>query len=350
MRFLGRSFIVFLLWCMSGTAIAGGLGDATVLPSSTAIELPLEVGVGIEISQVTSVDQKAENFSVVATLRMHWTDPLLAFDPQEYGQDHKIFRPDDFIDLAQSIPTLVPAFEVQNQQQNRWIQDSIVIILPDGKVEYFEKSSATLQAPHFNFVRFPFDTQKFFFDIVSVYPIDIVTYLPLNDLSGLGPSLGEEEWILENDRIQVSTDLGLTGLESQQASLAFEGKRHIQYYALRIFIPLLVLVSVSWATFFLDEYRRRIDLAAGNLLVFVAFNFAVSESLPKLGYVTFLDFIFQCMFVLTGAVILANVALRRLKLAGREDLAHKIDIYAVKWILPLAYAAVVSYAVVEFLV
>lgn len=88
--------------------------------SFSAIELPLEVAVGIEISQITSVDQKAETFSVVATIRMRWIDPLLAFDPEEYGNDHKILAPDDYVDLAQMIPTLAPAFEIQNQQHNRW--------------------------------------------------------------------------------------------------------------------------------------------------------------------------------------------------------------------------------------
>ena len=81
-------------------------------------------------------------------------------------------------------------------------------------------------------------------------------------------------------------------------------------------------VRLSWATFILDEYRKRIDLAGANLLIYVAFNFAVSGDLPRLGYMTFLDFILFAMFITTGLIIVFNVGLRRLEIKGRDDLAR----------------------------
>jgi hypothetical protein len=64
---------------------------------------------------------------------------------------------------------------------------------------------------------------------------------------------------------------------------------------------------------------------------------------------TFLDFILVAMFVLTGLIIVFNVGLRRLKITGREELAHKIDNYALKWIYPVSYVVVISWAVYKFL-
>jgi len=113
-------------------------------------------------------------------------------------------------------------------------------------------------------------------------------------------------------------------------------------------LPLAVFVAVSWATFFLEEFEKRIDVTAANLLIFVVFNFAISGDLPRLGYLTFLDFILFAMFIITAMIIIFNIALRRLIIKGREDLARRIDNYALKWIYPLAYVLVIAWAVYAF--
>ena len=75
----------------------------------------------------------------------------------------------------------------------------------------------------------------------------------------------------------------------------------------------------------------------------------ISDSLPQLGYLTFLDFILQWMFLVTGAVILINVGLRRLQTSGNEEVARTIDNYVIKWVFPLGYGGIVLFAVYGFL-
>lgn len=310
---------------------------------------PLEVSVGIRIEQIVFVDQKSENFGVVAVIRLRWRDPKLAFSREEYGRDFLAYTPDEFRQKVRTLPTIAPGFVIQNQQDRRWEQQAIVILNDDGLVNYYERSTITLQAPYFDFRRFPFDTQSFFLEITSLHPEDTVRFVPLKEGSGLGDLLGEEAWITENAELQTATIPGLSGLPSSQVALAFTGRRHIQYYVLRIFIPMLVLIAVSWATFFLDEYRRRIEISGANLLAFVVFNFAVSDKLPELGYLTFLDFILQWMFIVTGAVIVLNVGLSRMEKQGHKDMAKRIDTYVVKWIYPLGYAIIVTLGAYQFL-
>ncbi len=341
--------VVCLTFVPTGKAmtqnILGGQLDALV----GTPENPLNVGIGIKIDQITSVDQKAENYGAVVQLRAEWTDPALAFDADELGREIRVFNPPALADHAADIGAVMPAFVIHNQQSNKWIHEAAASLRYDGRVIYVEKSSLTLQAPHFDFRKYPFDTQEFHFEVVSIFPSDYVSYHPLNDYSGLGDLLGEEEWILDNARLKTSQVIGLSGRESDQVELVFEGNRHLTYYVIRVFLPMLVLITVGWALFFLDEYRRRIEISGGNLLVFVAFNWAISADLPKLGYLTFLDFILQCMFLMTGALIVFNVALRKLKVSGRENGARKLDNYAIKWIYPLGYAAIVGYAVFAYL-
>ncbi|MEP2030185.1 MAG: hypothetical protein ABJI96_15910 [Paracoccaceae bacterium] len=310
---------------------------------------PLQAEVGIEINQITDVDQKAENFSAVVTTRIRWKDPSLGFDEAKEGRDFIIMSIGSLFDRANAVSALAPSFIIKNQQGNRWVNDALAVVQSDGSAAVFEQSTMTLQAPLFNFTRYPFDRQKFYVEIVSNLPIEYIEFIPMEEDWGLSDLLGEEEWILENANMEVSTTKGLSGLESSRITLGFEGRRHILYYMTRIFIPMLVLVIVSWATFFLDEYRRRIEISGANLLVFVGFNWIISDSLPKLGYLTFLDAILQFMFIVTGGVIVINVALRRIKLGGREDLARKIDNYVIKWIYPSGYLSAVLFAAYIFL-
>lgn len=333
-----------------GDVQAQAMNKTSVFGAMTIPDDPLVIKVGIEVEQITSVDQKSENFGAVSTIRMEWHDPALAYDPAVVGGEVKVMAPPDFIELATSLSTIVPSFSIQNQQGNRWIQNDLVIIHPDGTARYLERSSLTLQAPYFNFRRYPFDRQVFFFEIVSHYPSNIVQFVPDAEFSGLGELLGEEEWILNNPEMVLSETRGISGLESPQIALKFHGHRHRQYYLTRIFLPILVLVAVSWSVFFLDGYRKRSEVAGANLLVFVAFNWVISDELPKLGYLTFLDFILQWMFVVTGLIVVINVFLSRLKANGRESLAIMLDDYVFRWVYPVGYLGIVLFGISHFLI
>jgi hypothetical protein len=247
------------------------------------------------------------------------------------------------------VSTLIPFIVVHNQQSRRIVHQNMNVVMPDGTAFYFEKSSLTLQAPHFNFTQFPFDRQKFYFEVMSGLPSELVRFHAMTEQSGLGDMLGEEEWILENAVMEISTAEGLTGLPSARAALAFEGHRHLKYYVIRIFVPLLVLITVSWSVFFLDDYRKRSEIAGANLLVFVGFNWVISDSLPRLGYLTFMDFILQWIFVFTGAIVVFNVVLSRLQATGHAEFAQTMDNYLIKWIYPLGYIGVVTVAAYMFL-
>jgi hypothetical protein len=323
--------------------MAGGGATALAQPEqqlvsgaeAAAPEQPLEVAIGVRVDQITGVDQKAESFGVVANLRMEWADPMLAFDAREVGRNFKIYTVAAFTRFVDENAILAPGFVIGNQQGRRFSQLQDIVVFPDGRAVYLERFTTTLQAPDFDFVKYPLDSQQFFVHVDSVWPAAYVRFKPLPEYSGLGDQLGEEAWLFEDILATASEGLGITGKPSSRFTLGFVAYRHLDYYVLRIFIPLTIIILVSWVTFFLHDFGKRVDIGGGNLLVFVAFNFTISESLPRLGYLTFLDVILVVAFILTGLVVVVNVVFKRLEVKGREALARQIDKYTI-WAYPIS--------------
>jgi hypothetical protein len=318
------------------TGRAEGMGQPVV-------RLPKTVKAGVKLQQITGVDQKSENYGAVASLQLEWQDPALAFSPDSCNCRFKIFRGDSFYQFATTTGLDWPEFTLFNQQGNRWTQNRVVVITPDGNATYFERFSTTFQAPDFNFELFPFDKQDFFIRVDSLYPVEFFNFENDPTFTEVGTQLGEEEWYITNSDTSVTSEILSTQSTTSRYSFHFEARRHLNFYIFRIFVPLAIIIIISWVTFFLKDYGKRVDVASGNMLLFIAFNFTISNDLPRLGYLTLMDRFLVSTFVVTGLVLVFNVYLKRLELTGKESFAQRIDKYMI-WIYPLAY--IVAFGVV----
>ena len=315
-------------------------GAAQPTPNQNVLQEPLAVAIGVKMDQITDVDQKAENFSIVNTLQMEWQDPKLAFDPASCECKYQSLSISDFTKFVADHGTIWPEFVFFNQQGRRDIQNGLVVVFSDGRAIYYERSTVILQAPDFDFRLYPFDTQTFHIRVRQVFPEHLFTFTEMPDFSGTGDQLGEEEWVIQDQWTKIdSVD------DVSEFDFGFTANRHLMYYVVRIFTPVLLIIIVSWFTFFLKDYSKRVDVASANLLIFVAFNFTISDALPHLGYATVLDLVLVTTFVITGVVVIFNVWLKRLEVTKKESIAQTIDNYSI-WLYPILYFA--AFALVAF--
>jgi hypothetical protein len=303
---------------------------------SLAAPAPTEVRVALQIDQVTEIDQKNENFTIVGNFVMQWKDSGFAFDPAECECEEKALNAGQFEDLAKKNSLVWPNFVFYNQQGNRWIQERIFRVLPDGEITYIERFTVTLQAPDFNFIKYPFDTQQFKVRVVCLRQENVYVFAGDNDFTQIGKKLGEEEWLIGDfDTAVDSVTIGTRGSNSR-FTFSFPAQRHVDYYVYRIFLPLFLIILVAYATFFMKDYGKRVDYSAANLLTFVMFNFAIGSDLPRLGYLTFVDSILVMGFVITAVTVIANVIQKRLAVSDREVVARRWD-GMILWGYPLLY-------------
>lgn len=324
--------ILILVFCRLPVGV---LLVLTLLSSPALAESPIEVGVGLKVDQITSINQKQENFGIVASLIMEWHEPQLATKPGEKALPQAMYKSSDFVKILSERQIPWPANYFYNLQGRVDYQNQMVAVDPKGNIKYFARFTATFQAPDFDFRQFPLDEQIFHLKLDSLPSVSVISYKALEDFSGLSDTLGEEEWILEDSRVEITTHTNL-GVTAPRFILSFQGNRHLNYYIVRILIPVTIIILVSWFTFFLKDYGKRIDLASGNLLLFIAFNFTIANDLPRLGYTTLMDTFMMATFGITGLVVLANVLLRRMQRHGRDTLIDRIDDIGV-WAYPLLY-------------
>lgn len=308
---------------------------------------PLEVLVGLKVHQITSINQREENFSAVASLLMKWYEPGLEFESKGNGLP-KMYEGSQFISIMADRDMLWPAISFFNVQNRISYQNRLVIVEPSGNVTYHARFTATFQAPDFDFRHFPLDNQTFSIILDSIRPLKQVKFKDLEGYSQMGETLGEEEWILDNARTEITEHTELLN-ESSRFIFAFHGDRHLNYYLVRILLPTIIIILVSWFTFFLKDYGKRIDLANGNLLLFIAFNFTIGNDLPRLGYLTLMDTFLISTFIITGLVALANVVLKKMERHGKTDIINRIDTFGV-WGYPIFYlgAGVLMFLIFRF--
>ncbi len=328
-----------------------GLNQPEVLSGSAAVtdlpvlREPIEVEVGLKLQQIIDVNFQDEFFSVVASMRMEWTDPALAFSPDTCQCRLKVYTEKEFDRFLADVNGRWPDFTLYNQQGNRWVQNRIAVIEPNGHSTYFERFSTNFQVD-FDFRRFPFDTQQFPIRIDMLYPLDFYYFTDLEGFSEISQEHGEDEFIISGFETSITSVESSTSSAVSRFTFQYEAPRHLNYYILQVFVPILLIVLISWWTFFLKDYNKRIEVAAGNVLLFIAFSFSLTENYPRLGYMTFLDAIMAMIFIVNALVLIYNVYMRRLEMADREEEAERID-NIMDWLYPLLY--VVALGIVYYL-
>ncbi len=300
---------------------------------------PTRVAIEFHVLELREIDLVEGSYLFRGYVRTSWCDRRLAFDRSLVGVDEQVYTGATAADMLGKTVWYPAGFPV-NRVGDLSITERILRIRHDGTIEQDMNIDVTL-ASHFDLRRFPFDRQILQVQIESfVFPASQVVLVDEGGRTGFDPSLKLPEWEIESATGSVSEVSVMRSRETfSRFTLDIRIARRPGFYLWKVFLPLVIIVAMSWSIFWMPDERfaQRSRITSTGVLTIVAYQFAFGSDLPRIGYLTLLDKAMILSFGLLAVTMLESLMIstwqeRDKGRALRTDRASRL-------IFPAAYVA-----------
>jgi len=301
-----RALTAFLLLCLS-----------IALPAAAQEPFgePREVKIGLLMTDMTEVNGAGQSFSADVFMLATWQDPDLAG-----GEGMRTLDLDEVWH-----PTLL----IYNRRSVSESMPEEVMVRPDGTVTYMQRYTGDFSAP-MNLREFPRDRQEFFVWLVAptraganvtLVPDDSIVALRTEHLSISDWKVGEASLTME--AFQVAPG----GPMNPGIKLSFPASRRVTYYMIQVLIPLVAIVMMAYAVFWIAPavVPTRVGVVVTTMLTLIAYRFMLANHVPRLSYLTRLDWFMLGATVLLVLTLFAMAGTSYLVSREQEAIVKKID-------------------------
>ena len=127
-------------------------------------------------------------------------------------------------------------------------------------------------------------------------------------------------------------------------SLVFDIERKSGYYIFKIIFPIVLILMICWSAVWIDpkEIESRLTVTIVCLLSLIAYNFVIDSELPKLEYLTIMDYMILISYIYAAIPNFLSIYSFYL-IKKNKKLAEKYETYEKKYGLP-------SYIIIIFLI
>ncbi|KAF4789438.1 Glycine receptor subunit alpha-2 [Turdus rufiventris] len=245
---------------------------------------PVNVTCNIFINSFGSIAETTMDYRVNIFLRQQWNDSRLAYS--EY--------PDDSLDLDPSMldsiwkPDLFFANEKGANFHDVTTDNKLLRISKTGKVLYSIRLTLTLSCP-MDLKNFPMDVQTCTMQLESFgYTMNDLIFEWLSD----GPVQVAEGLTLPQFILKEDKELGYCTKHYNTGKFTcievkFHLERQMGYYLIQMYIPSLLIVILSWVSFWInmDAAPARVALGITTVLTMTTQSSGSRASLPKLNFI-----------------------------------------------------------------
>ncbi|XP_033742241.1 glycine receptor subunit alpha-3-like isoform X2 [Pecten maximus] len=332
-----KQMIVFLLvmWCITGTTcgtrsahdvlaharqqilhnITNGYDPR--IPPGYETNTPITSFVQLYILSIDSVSDSTMDFGMSMFIRQKWNDERLRYTAfgglQHLELDTKMIG-----DIW--VPDLYIVNEKKASFHTVTVPNKLMHIYPNGDVFYSMRVSGRF-ACNMHLHKYPLDEQRCSLRLES-YGYSVETLLlRWNDVPvEKSPKLSLPQFEMGNITDHIC-DVTYAGVNYTCITMSMKLSRNYGYYMIQVFIPSVLIVFLSWVSFWLniEAVPARISLGLLTVLTMTTQSSGARATLPRVSYVKAIDvwmsmcliFVFAALIEFAYVNVLARVEQRR---------------------------------------
>jgi len=298
-------------------------------------DTPDLVKVGMYLDRIWEVDPMAETFKIEGYLRLSWKDPRLSFnvsDSARHRFHNSRWLPTWWNGADAAIPGIIidamtdsdvvgmlwdPVLFISNSVNGKGVENTAgsVMIAGDGTVYRSVRFVDQLSAP-FDFRWFPFDKQALLATVeIYYYSRNDVTLKWATGMDIAGTELDHcdagvtsvSEWDLDGPEFSYGEDFVSSsgGTRYQKLTLVVPATRHPYMWQRSYIWPSMFIVLLSFMGLLLEPTTEmRCGMHVIALLTQVTLLSSLMDSMPSIGYLTWMEGWAVDMMVLTGLMLM----------------------------------------------
>ncbi|CAI4232127.1 unnamed protein product [Auanema sp. JU1783] len=282
---------------------------------------PVDVGITIHVSSISAVSEVDMDFTLDFYMRQTWQDPRLAFGDLRIGSSDKPITSltvgVDYLDKLWKPDTFFPN-EKKSFFHVATTHNSFLRIDADGTVYTSQRLTVTATCP-MKLQLFPMDSQRCKLEIES-YGYSILDIIYVFGQEGVGRAEFELPQFVLVDVKNTNITQKLSSGEYSRLVSYFFFKRNIGFYLIQIYLPSILIVVISWVSFWLsrDATPARVALGVTTVLTMTTLMTTTNSSMPKVSYVKSIDIFLGVCFMMVFCTLLEYAAVgyisKRMKL------------------------------------
>uniref|UniRef100_A0A8C6SVA3 GABA(C) receptor n=1 Tax=Neogobius melanostomus TaxID=47308 RepID=A0A8C6SVA3_9GOBI len=246
------------------------------------------VGIDVQVESIDSISEVNMDFTMTLYLRHYWKDERLSF-PSRTNRSRTF---DSRLVKKIWVPDVFFVHSKRSFIHDATMENIMLRVYPDGNILYSVRVTVTALCS-MDFSRFPLDTQNCSLELESYAynENDLMLYWKNGN-----DSLRTDEIFLSQffiDNFQASSGLAFyssTGWYNR-LFINFILRRHIFFFMLQTYFPTMLMVVLSWVSFWIDRRAvpARVSLGMTTVLTMSTIITGVSSSMPQVSYVKAVD-------------------------------------------------------------